>query len=87
MSSSVNSIEATATVKRVWFEENFICLELNDGREVRTPLSFYPRLLSAKPSDREDLEIIGLGTGIHWGKLDEDLSVEGILLGRPSFSR
>jgi hypothetical protein len=28
--------------------------------------------------------LIGKGTGIHWPDLDEDVSVEGLLTGKPS---
>jgi hypothetical protein len=28
--------------------------------------------------------LIGKGTGIHWPELDEDVSVEGLLTGKPS---
>jgi hypothetical protein len=68
----------------VFFTEDAICVQLADGREVRTPLENYPRLKKATPAQRMRFEIIGLGTGIHWPDLDEDLSVEGIVLGRPA---
>lgn len=66
----------------VFFTETQICLQLSDGREVRTPLEFYPKLANASSKERENFELIGLGTGIHWPDLDEDLSVEGVVLGR-----
>jgi hypothetical protein len=69
---------------RVFFTEDAIGVQLADGREVRTPLEYYPRLKKATPAQQMNLEIIGLGTGIHWPDLDEDLSVEGIALGRPA---
>ena len=87
MSSSQISFEPVFSATRVWFASDCICVQLSDRREVHTPLSFYPKLLSASPKAREDLELIGLGTGIHWNALDEDLSVEGIVLGRPSWSK
>ncbi|MFH8039018.1 MAG: DUF2442 domain-containing protein [Candidatus Aenigmatarchaeota archaeon] len=57
---------------------------LIDGREVRVPLEFYPRLKNATKRQRANYKIIGEGTGIHWPDLDEDLSIEGILAGIPS---
>ena len=65
----------------VSFTEDFICLTLSDGREIRTPLIFYPRLKNATKKQRQNFELIGLGTGIHWPDVDEDLSVKGIALG------
>jgi len=67
---------------RVWFDEDNIWLGLEDGRQVSAPLAFYPRLLNATKEQRENYEFIGPGIGIHWEDLDEDLSVEGIVLGR-----
>ena len=45
------------------------------------PLAFFPRLLKADQGQREHYELSGGGTGIHWDDLDEDISVEGLLLG------
>lgn len=44
------------------------------------PLSYFPRLLSAQPAQREQWLLIGRGLGVRWEALDEDLSVENILL-------
>ena len=71
-----------ARAVKVWFDEDNIWLSLEDGRQVSAPLAFYPRLLNATKEQREHYEFIGPGIGIHWEDLDEDLSVEGIVLGR-----
>jgi hypothetical protein len=34
------------------------------------------------PEQRRHWELIGLGQGIHWPDLDEDISISGILVGR-----
>lgn len=67
---------------KVWFDDDNIWLGLEDGRQVSAPLAFYPRLLNATKEQRENYEFIGPGIGIHWEDLDEDLSIEGIVLGR-----
>ena len=59
-------------------------VELADGRTISAPLAWYPRLLHGSIAERANLQLIGDGEGIHWPDLDEDLSVEGILAGRPS---
>ncbi|MEK6289043.1 MAG: DUF2442 domain-containing protein [Acidobacteriota bacterium] len=79
-SSSYQVSEVRAV--KVWFDDDNIWLGLEDGRQVSTPLAFYPRLLNATKEQRENYEFIGPGIGIHWEDLDEDLSVEGIVLGR-----
>lgn len=78
MSTLVSEVRAV----KVWFDDDNIWLGLEDGRQVSTPLAFYPRLLNATKEQRENYEFIGPGIGIHWEDLDEDLSVEGIVLGR-----
>ncbi|MHB8165163.1 MAG: DUF2442 domain-containing protein [Sulfuricella sp.] len=45
------------------------------------PLAFFSRLLGASPEQRQRYEFSGGGTGIHWDELDEDISVEGLLMG------
>lgn len=47
-------------------------------------LAWYPRLMNATESELQNWRLIGKGYGIHWEELDEDISVEGLLLGKPS---
>jgi hypothetical protein len=84
MSSTAAKIEKDHVAKKVWFEEDYLCVELVDGRVVKAPVEFYPRLRYATEAQRNNFELIGLGTGIHWPDVDEDLSVEGIVLGIPA---
>ena len=58
--------------------------EFADGRTISVPLAWYPRLVHATPVERDNWELIGGGQGIRWPDLDEDLSVEGLIAGRPS---
>jgi hypothetical protein len=41
-------------------------------------------LLHGTTRERRNWRLIGGGVGIHWPDLEEDLSVESILAGRPS---
>lgn len=58
--------------------------ELSDGRTLSVPLSWYPRLVYASQEERDNWRLIGVGEGIHWPDLDEDISIEGLLAGRKS---
>ncbi len=58
--------------------------ELSDGRTISVPLQWYPRLVYATQEERNNWRLIGNGEGIHWEDLDEDISVEGLIAGRPS---
>jgi len=64
--------------------EDELILSLADGRKLSVPIAWYPRLANATPAQRRNWEIIGPGVGFHWPDVDEDLSVEGMLLGAPA---
>lgn len=68
----------------VSFAKDMLTVSLANGEVIATPLEWYPRLLNATQKQRENWKIIGAGHGIHWPEVDEDLSVEGMLAGRPS---
>jgi hypothetical protein len=57
-----------------------LVVALEDGRSVHVPLECFPRLRDAAPEDLAEWRLIGRGVGIHWPKLDEDISVRGLLL-------
>jgi hypothetical protein len=61
-----------------------VTVDLSDGRTVSAPLGWYPRLLHGTPKERANYRLIGNGEGVHWPDLDEDISVENILAGKPS---
>ena len=64
--------------------EGTLTAELTDGRTISVPLAWYPRLLHATPEERANWELFADAQHIHWPDLDEDISVEGLLAGRPS---
>src|SRR5213594_3729927 len=64
--------------------EDTLSVELADGRSVSVPLAWFPRLLHGTSAERNNWRLIGRGAGIHWPDLDEDISVENVLLGQPS---
>ncbi len=64
--------------------DDTLTAELSDGRTISVPLAWYPRLLDATPAERDNSQLMGNGAGIHWPDLDEDVSVENLLLGQPS---
>lgn len=58
-----------------------LTVKLRDGREISAPLAWFPRLQIASAEDRAVWEPSAAGHGIHWPRIDEDLSVEGLLRG------
>jgi hypothetical protein len=64
--------------------EDSLIVDLDDGRTISAPLAWYPRLLHASENERNNWRVIGRGAGIHWPDLDEDISVENIVNGKPA---
>jgi hypothetical protein len=54
-------------------------VRLLDGRDIGTPLEWFPTLRDAPPEQRGNWRLIGRGIGIHWEDLDEDISAAGLL--------
>ena len=71
----------TALAKRLEFDPDMMHVQLTDGRVLSVPLIWFPRLVEATPEQRENYEIGGGGTGLHWPDIDEDLSIAGMLAG------
>ena len=75
---------ADERVRGVHFDEDNLSVDLMDGRMIRVPLVWYPRILKATPEQRKHWKTCGGGYGIRWPDLDEDLSTEGMLRGAPA---
>lgn len=73
-----------ARVQRVAVTEDTLSADLDDGRTISVPLAWYPRLVHGTPDERNNWRLIGCGEGIHWPELDEDISVENLIFGKPS---
>lgn len=77
----MNTLVIKPLAKSISFDETNMWVELADGRKLAVPLVYFPRLLHATPNQRKKYEISGGGTGLHWDDIDEDISVEGLLMG------
>lgn len=71
-------------VQNVAVTDDALTVDLTDGRTISVPLAWYPRLMHGTPKERENWRLIGNGEGVHWPDLDEDVSVNGLILGKPS---
>lgn len=86
MPSSVIEIRE-ARAEHVRVEADALVVELADGRTLAVPLNWYPRLLHGNRAEQDNWRLIGGGSGIHWPELEEDISVRGLLEGKPSSER
>ena len=75
------AVEHHPLAQSVNFNTDSLIVELVDGRSISIPITWFPSLSSASQNELMDWEILGDGEGIHWPQLDEDLSVNGLLLG------
>lgn len=72
-------MNSSAKPTRVHFDADSMWVDLADGRIIGVPLAWFPRLLRATPSEREQIRISS--RGLHWDALDEDISIAGLLAG------
>ncbi len=78
--SSVHRPErASVRAARVAVRRDQLVVTLTDGREVKVPIAWFPRLIEASPRERGHYELIGGGTLIHWPDVDEDIDVANLL--------
>jgi hypothetical protein len=70
--------------QNVVIDDDTLRVDLTDGRTISAPIAWYPRLLHGSTEERKNWRLIGDGEGIHWEDLDEDISIENLLFGKPS---
>jgi hypothetical protein len=56
-----------------------LLVSLADGRELATPIDWFPRLVEATRAERENWQIKGRGEALHWPDLDEDIEIASLL--------
>jgi hypothetical protein len=75
---------ALPKVVNVIVTDDTLSVDLEDGRTISIPIVWYPRLAHGTPEERANFQISSAGYGIHWPDIDEDIGVEGLLLGKKS---
>ena len=83
MSISATDFVVPAIVD-VTVSDDALSVTLSDGRTLSAPLTWFPRLLHASAEERNTWRLIGRGSGIHWPPIEEDISIESLIAGRPS---
>jgi hypothetical protein len=77
-------LEAEPIAVAIQVTDAWLTVDLLDGRVLRIPLSWYPRLVHATPDERAHWRLLGEGYAIEWPELDEHIGIEGLLAGRRS---
>ena len=86
MNGTPSAVETLALPRiiRVAVTDDTVSVDLEDGRSIAVPMGWYPRLAHGTPTERANVEISGAGYGMHWPELDEDIGIEGLLMGKQS---
>ena len=61
-------------ISKIWFADDRIYGQTDDGRTLWQSLLYYRRLRNASEKERNEYEMDN--EGIHWYELDEDISFE-----------
>jgi hypothetical protein len=64
--------------------EDTLTIDLSAGRTISIPLGWSPRFEHASSEERANWRLMVEVKEIHWADIDEDISVEGLLAGKPS---
>lgn len=80
----MSTLVAEVRAQNLVVTEDSLIVDLNDGRSITVPLAWYPRLVHGTSEERSNWRWIGDREGIHWPELEEDISVENLVLGQPS---
>jgi hypothetical protein len=75
----MNTLNNRLLIKSVGFGDEKIYIELTSTKVLTVPYTYTQKLKSANPKDLQDYRLIANGIGIHFPKIDEDISVEGII--------
>jgi hypothetical protein len=67
------------TGKSVRFDDRHLHVELDDGRIISTPMSWYRELQNASIRQLTNYHMICKGTGIEWPDLDYHLNIESMM--------
>src|SRR3989442_14997888 len=59
--------------------ERALRIGLTTGATITLPVKLISCLKGVRPKDLRAVEVLGRGSGLHWGGLDLDLSVPGLL--------
>lgn len=66
-------------ITSIGFAEDKMFIELNTSRVLTVPYNYTEKLQNASIEDIKEYRLIANGVGVHFEKIDEDLSLEGII--------
>ena len=82
MSFTITKIENDNIAIKVWVDKRKVYIELTDGRIIGFPADRFKILKKATNEELKEVKLELNGSALRWEKLDEDLTVNGIIEGR-----
>lgn len=79
---STAALELDPRAIRAWVDSRMVFIELTDGRQIGFPAARFRLLAQASDIDLAQVELCLNGAALRWEKLDEDISVRGVVEGR-----
>jgi hypothetical protein len=76
------SISTESAAMRVWVDHRTVFIELNDGRIIGFPADRFKLLRNATNEQLQKVTLELDGFALRWEKLDEDITVPGVVAGR-----
>jgi hypothetical protein len=76
------TMDTEVAAVRVWTQNRMVYLELHDGRIVGFPADRYRILSRATDEELSEVQLELNGYALRWERLDEDLTVPGVVAGR-----
>jgi len=77
-----SAIDVEPVAIRVWVEGRTVFLELVDGRIFGFPADRFRILNAATDAELQDVRLELNGHALRWERLDEDITVPGVVAGR-----
>lgn len=75
----MNTLNNRTLIESVGFGDEKMYIELSTNRVLAVPYTYTERLSNATKKELQEYRLIANGIGIHFDKIDEDISVEGII--------
>jgi Protein of unknown function (DUF2442) len=75
-------METAPAAVRVWVEDRTVFVELMDGHIVGFPADRFRILSKASDEELQEVHLELNGCALRWKKLDEDITVPGVVAGR-----
>ena len=74
----MNTLQNSARIIKLTFDDK-IYVALSTGDILTIPYAYTKKLSLAKKEDLTSYHLIGDGIGVHFEKIDEDISLSGIV--------